>query len=141
MAFRPYYALPCPASSSIYTPQPATVKAPEKELEETVNLAAEPPVKVEVTDTYVKAVWAGLGHYAGIVTRVVRYSGIVSMTLVQSVAGLNYDPGFVVQVRDGSGYRFPLQGSGIRAAHDGHPRGAPRTSGEALTSRGLTLTS
>jgi hypothetical protein len=89
-----------------YAPQPARVSAPEKELEATINLGVDPPVKVEVTDTFVKTIFAG----TGVVTKVLNFSKIASLKLVKSSGPyegiMSYDGAYVVEVRDAAGEKI-----------------------------------
>ena len=56
-----------------YVPQPSTVAAPEKQLENTVNFGVPTPVKVEVTDTFLKAIWINAASGSGPDTKVLNF--------------------------------------------------------------------
>ena len=78
-----------------YVPQPSTVTAPEKQLEDAVNFGVPTPAKVEVTDTLLKA--TSIDAVSGTVdTRVLNFSKVSTMTLGKGAF-------YVVTVLDASG--------------------------------------
>jgi hypothetical protein len=62
-----------------YTPRPTTVAAPEKQVEEALNLSAVPPIELEITDTYLKITQVVAGYGAN--TSSLRFSRVASMKL------------------------------------------------------------
>jgi hypothetical protein len=64
-----------------YAPQPAKVADPQKELEDVTNLSERPPLKVEVTDAYLKLIYDN-GQY-GLGTTLVRFSTISELKLMR----------------------------------------------------------
>src|SRR6185437_10231344 len=63
-----------------YAPQPAKEADPLKALDETVRFGVFTPVKVEVTDQYLKVVY---GSESGMEPQVLRYESIAEMKLVR----------------------------------------------------------
>lgn len=82
-----------------YTPRAAAVAAPEKQMEEALNLSSFPPYDIEITDVYLKITQVEAGH--GTSTSSLRFSSVASMKLQQArgLAGSYYK----VMVEDGSG--------------------------------------
>jgi hypothetical protein len=64
-----------------YTPQPAKVADPQHTLEDLVNIAEAPPLKVEITDTYLKLVYNGGDQ--GLATTLLRYDSVKELRLVK----------------------------------------------------------
>jgi hypothetical protein len=89
----------CGAEVMAYAPQPAKVADPQKELEDVTNLAEAPPLKVEVTDTYLKLVYDN-GQY-GLSTTLLRFSSISDLKLLKG-KGL-YKGLYRVEVHDAAG--------------------------------------
>jgi hypothetical protein len=82
-----------------YTPQPAKVADPQHELEDLVNIAEAPPLKVEVTETYLKLVYDHGDQ--GLSTTLLRYDSVKSINLIKG-KGL-FAGRFGVQAMDSSG--------------------------------------
>src|SRR5262245_9886297 len=82
-----------------YASRPETVTAPEREHEEVANLTVQPPVKVDITETYMKTVYADVG----VRTQTVQFSSIASMKLMYSNGLYKYGTGYVVEIVDASG--------------------------------------
>jgi hypothetical protein len=81
-----------------YTPRPATVVAPEKQVEEALNLSTVPPVEFEITDTYLKITQVVAGYGAN--TSSLRFSRVGSMKLQRVSGGFG---AYRVLVEDASG--------------------------------------
>jgi hypothetical protein len=85
-----------------YTPQPAKVAEPKKDLEEVVQLSRRPPLKVEVTDVYLKVIRDG---GSALSTEILRFSSVADMKIFKGKGLLD---GYVVYVYDASGNRIFL---------------------------------
>ncbi|APR75877.1 Hypothetical protein A7982_01224 [Minicystis rosea] len=64
-----------------------------------MNSTLDPPVKVEVTETYVKTVFADVQ----VSTKVVKFSSVSVMKLLESNGLYKYRSGYVVELQDASG--------------------------------------
>ena len=63
-----------------YVPQPAKEADPQKALDETVHFGVFTPLKVEVTDAYLKVIYTS---DSGLEPQVLRYESIADMKLVR----------------------------------------------------------
>jgi hypothetical protein len=84
------------ASTIPYAPKP-TSAAPDKQVEESLNLSAFPPAKFEITDTYLKVVEIS-AYGAG--TGVVKFSAVSAMKLSKLTGSLAT---YRVEVEDSAG--------------------------------------
>jgi hypothetical protein len=63
-----------------YAPQPAKEADPQKALDETVRFGVVVPLKVEVTDAYLKVIYSS---ESGLETQVLRFESVAEMKLVR----------------------------------------------------------